>query len=179
MTDVPAICQNCGALYAARVLEGAILKDTKLGGNPIPCPLCGSIGYVVDGLYSNIGNTIQIIASSISSQKQLKYLIAKLNDLKNGRLSTIQFQESIRKDMPEIKSITDTLPKTRSELYAFIAILLTAITILISSLTQFSHPSERISKDDVDKIVAEAIDKTVKDGILFDKKASQTLDKNG
>jgi hypothetical protein len=161
MTQVPVICHNCEALYGASILEGAILGNTRLGNNPIPCPFCGKMGYTIEGLYSSIGQTLQIIANSLPSEKSLALLARKLEEFKTRGLTPSLFKKEMQQKVPELKYITDTLPKTRSELYAFIAILLTAITILSSVITHSPNPSQSITKENVEEIVMKAISKTI------------------
>lgn len=161
MTLVPAICHNCGVLYGANVLEGAILENTLLGNNPIPCPNCGNMGYTMEGLYSSIGNTVRIIANTIKSKNALILLGQKLAELNAKGVDPSFLKNELEKNVPELKNISDALPKTRSELYAFIAILLSALTILISTITNVSTPSHSVTEKQVEKIVMEAIEQTI------------------
>ena len=166
MTTVPVLCRNCETLFGANVLEGAILNNTLIGNNPIPCPFCGNTGYTIEGLYSNIGEAVQIIVSSFNSQKELSVFAEKLIQFKNQQIDPIQFKTEV----PELRKIEDSLPKTRSELYAFIAVLLTAISILISSYTQFSSSNQILSKERVEKIVKESIQRSIDEAALLKSK---------
>lgn len=169
MTVVPVICHNCEALYGANVLEGAILVNTRLGNNPIPCPFCGKIGYTIGGLYSSVGMAIEIIVDSAYSKKSLATLAKKLEKLNLKKLDTDQFKKEIQQNVPELKSITDIIPKTRVELYAFVAVLLSAITLLISTVTNFSNSSKAVTTEAVNKIVTEAISKAISEKDSFRK----------
>ncbi|MDP2815229.1 MAG: hypothetical protein Q8O19_00945 [Rectinemataceae bacterium] len=169
MIQVPVICHNCEAFFGANILDGAILGNTRLGNNPIPCPFCGKMGYTIEGLYSSIGQTVQIIANSLNSEKSLALLVQNLKQFKTRELDPRLFKKEIQQNVPELKKITDTLPKTRSELYAFVAVLLSAIALLISAITQSSSSSQSMTKEDVKEIVMVAISKTISEERLLKK----------
>ena len=170
MPDVPVLCRNCEALFSASILEGAILENTLIGNKPVPYPFCGYMGNTIEGLYSTVGETVQIIANSLRSEKSLSLLAKKLKHLIARETEPSLFKQEIQQDVPELKSIADTLPNTRSELYAFIAIILGDITMLISIHTQFSRSSQSITKENVEEIVKEAMDKTIEETALQSRK---------
>jgi len=78
MPEVPVLCRNCEALFSTNILEGAILENTLIGNKPVPYPFCGHMGYTIEGLYSTVGETVQIIANSLRSEKSLSLLAKKL-----------------------------------------------------------------------------------------------------
>lgn len=172
MAEVPVLCHNCKALYGATVLEGALLGNTQLGNNPIPCPFCGNMGYTIEGLYSSVEKAVQIVSNSLSSEKSLSFLTKKLEEYKRRELDPHIFKQEILQNAPELKCLTDTLPKTRSELYAFIAVLLTAITVLLSTITHFPSPNDSITKENVKEIVKEAVNKTITETALLRNRTS-------
>ncbi|MDH3997553.1 MAG: hypothetical protein OET90_01825 [Desulfuromonadales bacterium] len=165
MIVIPAICHSCNALYGARskVLDGAILNYTLLGNNPVPCPFCGKIGYTIEGLYSSVSKAVQVIISSLNSEEYLPQLTKKLEECKSREIDPEIFRKELQQNIPELKNIADILPKTRSELYAFIAVLLTVTTMFISTITQLSNSMESVTKQNVEEIVREAIEKTISD----------------
>jgi hypothetical protein len=171
MTIVPVFCQNCEALYGANVLEGAILDNTLIGNNPISCPFCGKTGYTIEGLYSNIGKAIEIIVESFNSKQSLSTFAEKLCQLKDKKIDPIQFKTEV----PELKKLGDSLPKNRSELYAFIAILLTAISMLISSYTQFFSSQQTISRETIEQIVKESVQENIDESVSLHQNKNKNL----
>lgn len=159
MTVVPVYCHNCDTVFGADIAKGAILKNTFIGNNPIPCPLCGNIGYTIEGLYSSIGKSLEIIVSSFNSKNSLLAFAEKLLQLKKNKIEPTEFKNEV----PELSSVKESLPKTRSELYAFIAILLTAISIFISTYTQFKSTDTSLSKESIENIVKESVQKYLED----------------
>lgn len=164
MPIVPVICHNCEALYGASVLNGAMLANTRLGNNPIPCPFCGKVGYTVEGLYSSVGQLLKIIVTSAYSKEKLAILAKELEIISSKELDIENLKTKIQQNLPELKGISDIIPKTRSELYAFLAVLLSAITLLLSSITNFSNSSKTITPEVVNKIVTEAINNSMNGG---------------
>jgi uncharacterized protein YecA (UPF0149 family) len=106
------------------------------------------MGHIPDGVYNFIDNTIQLLSGPTRTINELKRL-AEI--LKGGRESKSSFEEinkAISEEVPELSSFKDLLPKTRAELYAFISIILTVITIM---LTQ--KPETKSNKIEVNQVV--------------------------
>lgn len=97
-----------------------------------PCPSCGGMGHVPDGVYDLIDNAIRLLQGPDRTVNELQRLAAVLREAKARGATADEVGAAIRRQLPEIRSLADILPKTRAELYAFMAILLTIITLAIS-----------------------------------------------
>ena len=90
------------------------------------------MGSVPDGLFNVLGNVIEILDAPRKTVEQLSRYVQILNGARDQNLSREQVKEQIEKDVPELACISDILPKTRVELYAFLTLLLFALTSIIS-----------------------------------------------
>lgn len=99
------------------------------------------MGHIPDGVYNFIGNTIEFLSGPKRSINELEQLAALLHRARTSNVSTDALAREIDESIPELASIKDWLPKTRTELYAFIALLLSALTLIISQF-QSGEPSK-------------------------------------
>jgi len=90
------------------------------------------MGHIPDGLYNFINNTIELVSGPHQTVSDLERLAKILREARSHNLSYAEVVKSIDSKVPELSSLKDILPKTRTELYAFIAIILTIITIALS-----------------------------------------------
>ncbi len=165
MVDIPAVCSTCATLfYAPNLVGGAgqvVFKNSRLG----PCPVCGGVGDIIDGVYSAATNTAKLIISSASKPHQLKAIETIFIAAKKNKLSTDQINERVKKEAPELQTISDWIPKTRMELYTFIGIVLALITYISSTTFSISDSSKNASE----KVVKELVDKAVQDQVKVQK----------
>jgi uncharacterized protein YecA (UPF0149 family) len=87
---------------------------------------------VPDGTYNFIENTIELLSGPQRSRSDLERLAEILRAAKAKGASTQEVKEQVAKELPELRSLADALPKTRAELYAFVGIILTILTLLLS-----------------------------------------------
>ncbi|MFA6921469.1 MAG: hypothetical protein WC216_06465 [Gallionella sp.] len=157
MPDVPAICSDCGAIFGAG-LSSAIIKNTQFGGTKVgPCPECGGTGIIPDGIYSFVGDVVEVIATSVQGAKDIREIILRLSNIASRNLEPDQFRDAISKEVPELKKFSDIMPRTRTELYAFVAILLTALGMLAGTGVWLGSQTETIDKTKIEQIVDDAI----------------------
>lgn len=131
---VPAVCDNCGAIFASAI-EATNSKNISFSNCTAgPCPACGGMGHIPDGVYNFIGNTIELLSGPGRTVSELERLANILKAARDNGASLDQVKSEIQKNMPELSSLKDMLPKNRSELYAFLALILSVISILLSQI---------------------------------------------
>ncbi len=159
MVDVPAICSTCGNVFFAPNLIGGsgkvIFQNSRLG----PCPVCGGTGDIIDGVYDAATNTAKLIVTSVKNVHQLNKFKEILLGAQKNKLSSKQINSQVKKEIPELQSLSDWLPKTRIDLYSFIGIILTLITLLSSTAIDFFNAKENISEEQVKELIKKSIQK--------------------
>ncbi|MFC1502977.1 SEC-C metal-binding domain-containing protein [Pseudomonadota bacterium] len=130
MPVIPAFCDDCGTAFSSGIfMENC--TNVSLGGNKSgPCPNCGGMGSVPDGVFNVIGNVIDIIDAPRKTVEQLSRYVKVLHEARAQNLSREDVKSKIDKDIPELSGISSYLPKTRTELYAFLALLISLFTVL-------------------------------------------------
>jgi len=105
------------------------------------------MGHIPDGVYNFIGNCIELLSGPSRTVSELERLAGILRNIKKQETSIKQATQRISEEAPELNSLAQLFPKTRSELYAFVSIILTVIAIIISQLKSF--PAQNIEINQV------------------------------
>jgi hypothetical protein len=137
----PAICNDCGTIFPSICDFENFTNISFNSCTSGPCPVCSGVGRIPDGIYNFIGNAIELLSGPKSTVTQLQRLAHILIDAKNNNLTSAEVSSAISAATPELSSLKDWLPTTRNELYAFTAIILTIIAMLISQFSS-SEPKQ-------------------------------------
>ena len=132
MPMIPAFCDNCGHAFPSGIFIENCLNVTMSGNKSGPCPRCGSMGSVLDGVFNVTKDVIEVISAPLWTYQKLQSLADKLAEIRDSNESPEDKTERIKKEAPELATIADSLPKTRMELYAFITMFLAAVTVLLN-----------------------------------------------
>ena len=138
---VPAVCDNCSNIFPTGFDISNSTNVSFSGCSAGPCPVCGGTGHIPDGVYNFIGNTIEFLSGPERSLIELRKLASILERAKNNNFDSKSIGREVDKEIPELSSIKDLLPTNRAELYGFITILLTIISLIMSQ-TQSSSSSK-------------------------------------
>ncbi|MCP3928647.1 MAG: hypothetical protein GY705_06050 [Bacteroidetes bacterium] len=134
MLRVPAVCDNCGTIFQSGFEATNATNISFYGCGAGPCPKCGGNGHIPDGIYNFIGNTIELLSGPSRTVSELRKLSEILRQAKENKTSHQELTSKIERQLPELSSIGDILPKTRTELYAFIAIIISVIVLILGQL---------------------------------------------
>jgi len=160
MPEMPAFCDRCGTVFGSGfVFENC--SNVSLSGNQSgPCPSCGGMGSIPDGIYDITGSAIKLLQGSVKTVKQLQQLTVILIEAQKQSFTKEQIQESIQQTVPELLSFSSVLPQTRSELYGFIGIIIAAIALLITAYGTFKDDS--MPEQDIEQIIERSIEHSIK-----------------
>jgi hypothetical protein len=131
MPAVPAFCDTCGTPFAS----GFVVENSHgsfSGCRSGPCPNCGGIGHVPDGVFKFVGDTIQVLSAPERSIAELSRLAALIRETTERRATPEEVVAAIRKELPWFRRLADLLPTDRGELYGFLALVLAAAQLGIS-----------------------------------------------
>lgn len=128
--EVPAFCDTCGAVFGSGVFVNNATNITFVENRAGPCPVCGGMGHIPDGVFDFVGNTIEILSAPKRTFDELSRLAKILHEAREKKQTPEQVAKTIRKEAPELAHLADVLPKTRVELYSFLALIIAVITLL-------------------------------------------------
>jgi hypothetical protein len=116
------------------------------GSNMIRCP-CGGQGEVPSGEYRRQADGLfDVIASTDRSQSELERIAELFEQARSRNAGVDEVTAILKKELPELSSITATLPKTRGELYAFVTIILSVLYFAISEIRKSNEPPVNINQ---------------------------------
>jgi hypothetical protein len=128
LAEVPAICDNCGAIFRSGIVFGPGSSANMVGNKAGPCPVCGAMGTIPDGFYEFVGDTLTIV-SRWSPERRRRFA----GELEKARGSgNRSAAEAVVRKQPDLLPVAQRLliPRNAGEFWAFIAALLTAIALL-------------------------------------------------
>lgn len=149
MPAVPAFCDSCGAAFASGFFVDNARSVTFSGCSSGPCPACGGMGHVPDGVFNFIGNTIEILSAPNRTVNELRQLANLIKAAEERRAPPEEVAEQIRAELPGFRQIADLLPTNRGELYGFLALVLAAAQLL-------SSPSGTTNNITVNQVIEQA-----------------------
>lgn len=127
MVNIPAFCDICGAAFPSGfAFENC--RNIHLQGNKSgPCPRCGGMGSVIDGVFDIAGDVIKILAAPKRTIESLQKLSELLKEAAVKKQSAEDISSKIEKELPEYSSIAKYIPKNATELVAWLTLILVAI----------------------------------------------------
>jgi hypothetical protein len=148
MALVPAICDSCGTIWGAENIFGGDAKNLILTGNKVgPCPKCGGLGSIPDGVYDIQDDTFKVIDTGNIPADVLQGLIDVLDSLRRGEASSSEVIETVEREAPAlaptVKSVLDKSDPAKWVL------LLIAIIALYLQATAASPPSAEEVADEI------------------------------
>ena len=120
------------------------------------CPNCRGTLRIPDGVYDITGNVINLVRGTLKTVEQFQQLAGILANAQRLNQSKEQIDEVIKKEVPELNSFASVLPKTRMELYAFLTVILMALTFIITNME-----SDSGTEIDVDQLIERSIEKAI------------------
>jgi len=145
---IPAICTNstCGTVFFVTnmfaVAEGRTV--TLTGCKQGPCPTCGAIGAVPNGLYQNLGTSTLFTPRSPKDRAVLENALRFVQEAINTDMPATDFQEAAKKRSPELSALWRLMPETQSEACQFWLLVCAVITVLLLAYqaSQGSKPNQ-------------------------------------
>lgn len=138
MPSVPAFCDTCGTVFNSGIFVENSTNISFAGNRSGPCPSCGGMGHVPDGVFNFIGNTIEILSAPERTIAELTRLTQILREAKAKAETREQVVSRIEKELPSLSGLVKLLPENRSDLYGFLAVVLAAVQLFSQPPTQNS-----------------------------------------
>ncbi|OYY48731.1 MAG: hypothetical protein B7X95_09610 [Methylophilaceae bacterium 17-44-8] len=152
MPSVPAFCDTCGTVFNSGIFVENSANISFAGNISGPCPSCGGMGHVPDGVFNFIGNTIEILSAPERTIKELTNLAKILQEAKAKSETREQVVSRIEKELPSLSGLTKLLPENKSELYGFLALVLAA-----AQLFSQAPPTQNSTTINVTQVIQQVI----------------------
>jgi hypothetical protein len=184
MPNVFAVCDTCGTFFPAYIVEFGDAPEIELieatvtvGPDlhvPENCPKCGGTGHMVAGVYNVVGDTLELLQGPERTVSELERLAQILREARQRNASAEEVKETIQQEVPNLSRLADLLPRTRGELYAFLALVLTAIQLIIGTVS-----AQGVNIQDVDVDINQLVGITVEQQQPTTQPRSQDIPKVG
>lgn len=133
MAQIPVVCNKCEKTFIATNLIGGTGTVTLTNVEYGPCPFCGGQGRVLDGTYSFVGEVTNLLQAPQRTVDELQKLASIFEDAQKYGAGKEEIREQVQREAPQLASIADLLPRNRAEVYAFLALVIAIIQLLLSS----------------------------------------------
>lgn len=149
MALVPVFCDNpaCQTVWASAGVIGGNATSIRMTGNKVgPCPNCGGMGSVPDGVYNLVDDTLEIVslASGGLSIDALQRLIGSVRRASTTNESAAAFKARVAAETPDLAPVVNVFMRQSSSSGSFQQQLVTFLTILtvILAYLQWRDPQE-------------------------------------
>lgn len=158
MPMIPAFCDACGHAFPSGIFAENCLHLTLSGNRSGPCPQCGSMGTVLEGIFDVTKDLIEIVSAPAWTYQKIKRVEEIFTKLQGGEISERTARGSLLEEDPELSTLLDVLPKTRPQLYAFLGLILMALTLVLSRCSTADQSNkEGFQKPDLQYVLNEAV----------------------
>ena len=130
MPSIPAICNNCQLIFPSGFGGPGTINATFVGCGSGPCPKCGGVGIILDGVYHSVGETVSFISHN---PDQLRRLAEVVRLAQRSQQTPAEIEKKFDEVAPGLGKF---LPKTPTELQGYLKLLgpvLLAIASLIAA----------------------------------------------
>jgi len=142
----PAVCDTCGTIFPSDFEIVDSLHISFSGCTSGHCPKCAGIGHIPEGVYNFIGNTIELLSGPSRTVSELKRLAIILRQAREERTPLEQVSKRIQEEVSELSSLKDFFPQSRSELYAFLTIIITIIGLILGQVKRDQPPKIEVNQ---------------------------------
>jgi len=152
MPVVPAVCDHCSTVFSSGIRVEGTLSATMVGNRSGPCPRCGAMGTIPDGLYKTFGTTIRVLATRARSAESLARLAQILGAARTKALSGEALADEIDKEAPEFSGLAHPLRQMALwDLNKWIVTLAAIIAMLLAAYGTL-RSSDGLSTEQVDRL---------------------------
>jgi hypothetical protein len=125
----PAICDKCGTIFPSGFAFEKGASATIVGSKSGPCPNCGGMGSIPDGLYEFVGETLNIVSSW--TPERIQSLTAALETARNAP-NPRAAAEAVIAENEDLLGIAKKLliPRDAGQFWGFVAALLALLALL-------------------------------------------------
>lgn len=131
--EMPAVCNDCGLAFGSTMFIGVGTVHANFEGNTAgPCPRCGGIGHIPDGLFNFTKEAIYVLEAPQHSRRDLEDLARLLGQFDLSALSPADVAEQIEKTVPVFTRLAEQLrPRNPADFAAYLAVLMMLLQLIL------------------------------------------------
>jgi hypothetical protein len=124
------------------------IEDVSVG----PCPKCGGIGHIPDGIYSAATDTIEVVATSAKSAQSLATLLRLLQQARDTHTTADELVKALEKEeganLKPVADLVRRLPK-KLDIKYWVAIAISIVALLEGHATDQKVDSIKAEVDQI------------------------------
>jgi hypothetical protein len=143
---IPAICDSCGVTWGAEgVIAGSGATNIQITGSKVgPCPRCGGMGSIPDGIYDLQDDTLKVIQAAATTSEDLQDLITLLESLREGEASSAEVIETVAREVPDLAPVVRK-GLAKSDPTKLIALLIAIVTLYLQASTPAPPSADEVA----------------------------------
>lgn len=149
MGIIPAVCQNCGSIFNSGIYLGPGASGMLKGNKSGPCPVCGEMGIIPDGMYEVVNGIVNIF--SIDDGKGLEDLKNALKQLNIEEASLDDINETVSSKTPQYIGLIKWLREFSDENKSIFNLITTLLAIM--TFVQSHIGDDSVSDEDFMEII--------------------------
>jgi hypothetical protein len=134
MAAIPAFCPNpnCRLIFPSILGNVESAPTLTLRNNQQPCPKCGTMAPLLEGVINVVGNTIEILQATGATAEQLSRLAELLREAARTRQTPEQVADTVNRELPSLGTLAKHLlvPRTPEAFYAVLIFAATAALLV-------------------------------------------------
>lgn len=148
MFRIPAICNDCGTIFASGFAMDATSAVSMNGVTSGPCPKCGGKGHIEDGVYRITEKVIELFSNPETTIEELYNLKDILNEYQNDSINYDEFVDRVEKGTPNLNPLLEYIqPKTRAEKFQYGLMIIGAALNLYIPILSNNEPTTNINQE--------------------------------
>lgn len=154
MPPIPVVCKNCGRLFLAPRLIGGTgnARITFTNSRVSPCPYCGGIGRIPDGVYELAQGVIRYLGDAGLTSADLRALQTVLTQATQDDTAPDDVAAKVRESVPNAVGLLTFLKSPSGlALAQWLMFLVALIGILIA------HSDAQLTPAEIEQIISEAL----------------------
>lgn len=165
MPHPPAICEKCGAIFAAPIELGNS-HHISFSNFGTECPYCKSVAFIPNGVYSVINSTVVAYRRGEVSEEHLRRLSEIVEDARKRDAEPEEVAKTIRSEVPELGKVADDMPKKGGikGTLAYISLFISVLNFVLGRTGSSPVSEERLQQiiDESTQKVCERLAPTAK-----------------
>ena len=125
LTQIPALCPSCGAIFVSRLISiGDNVKNLTLMNNKETCPFCGNLADTAEGVFDIADNIISVISAPHITKQMLSALSIAVKKAYTEKTQPEELIKTVEKIDPSLGETIRKYSKTPFYLTAMLLIYL-------------------------------------------------------
>src|SRR5687768_4285772 len=105
MPQIPAVCGTCGTMFPSGIVMGEGASATFVGNTAGPCPNCGGMGRIPDGLWEATRDAT--LTLSQLTRNELTELRVVIEEARARGASTEEIRREVEERVPTVSGLLD------------------------------------------------------------------------